>query len=192
MASELTRRDSSVYIGLTGEGGSAAHSDALMLAKHGDVTYQARRCGLGFTARKFQLPWNRALSMENPREIAIALENALGLHLPKKSPPTSARAIGYRVLAAILETTVGDPQYWSISEASGGPFDPDSPWTRERSHQWESTRWSLWRDGEIVAELDNFGSLKIDGRTIDVLKRYRELDGRLHALVVDIFGKYIP
>jgi hypothetical protein len=130
--------------------------------------------------------------MENPREIAIALEIALGLHLPMKSPPTSARAIGYRLMAAILEMTLGDVRYWSTSETPGGPFDPDSGWTRERSQRWEATRWSLWRDGEIVAELDNFGSLRIDGRTIDLLRRYRELDGRLHALVVDIFGKYMP
>ena len=192
VASELARRDNSVYIGFAGDDGSAAHSDVLALGKSGELAYEARRCGLGFTAREFELPWERALSMQNPREIVIALENALGLHLPMKSPPTSARAIGYRVMAAILEMTVGDVRDWWTSEAPGEPFDPASGWTRERAQQWEATRWSLSRYGEIVAELDNFGSLRIDGRTIDLLRRYRELDGRLHALVVDIFGKYMP
>lgn len=192
VASELARRDSSVYIGLTGDGGSAAHSDALMLARSGEPTYQARRCGLGFTAGEFKLPWPRALSMGNPREIAIALETSLGIQLPAKSPPSSPRAIGYRTMAAILSMTVGEVPNWLISEGPGEPLTPDSPWTRERAQPWEMTRWVLSRDGEQIAELDNFGGMRIDGRTIDVLVRYRQLHGRLNPLVVELFEKYLP
>lgn len=192
VASELARRDNSLYVGFAGDEGSAAHSDVLALGKSGELTYEARRCGLGFRARKFELPWDEALSMENPREIATVLENALGLHLPMQSPPTSARALGYRVMAAILEMTVGESRYWWASEAPGEPFERDSQWTNARAFQWEATRWSLYRGSEQVAELDNFGTLNTDDRTIDLLSRYRELDGRLNALVVELFGKHLP
>jgi hypothetical protein len=95
VASELSRRDPGVYIGLTGDGGSAAHADSLMMTNAGGPDYQARRCGLGFTAGSggdFQIPWDRALGMPSARAIAIALEESQGIHRPEKSPVTTPRA----------------------------------------------------------------------------------------------------
>ena len=121
----------------------------------------------------------------------MALENSLGIHRPEKSPTTSPKALGYRVIAAMLENTLGDRMSWSTEEAEGGPFDTDSS-TRDRLLPWEAARWSLRRDGDTVAQLDNFGWLEIDDRLINLHSRYRELNGRLHPLVLEIFGAHLP
>lgn len=195
VASELSRRDPGLYIGLTGDGGSAAHADSLMMTKAGGPDYQARRCGLGFTAGSggdFQIPWDRALGMPSARAIAIALEESQGIHRPEKSPVTTPRALGYRLMASMLELTLGDRQYWSTGEDAGGPLDPKSSATRDRLQPWEDTRWTLLRNGEYIAKFDNFGWLEIEDRTINLHSRYRELDGRIQPLVSEIFGGLLP
>lgn len=196
VASELSRRDVGVYIGLTGDGGSAAHADALMLTSHGGVAeYQARRTGLGFTAGKsgqFKMEWEQALRMPSARAIAMAMETSLDIHLPEKSLPTTPRALGYRVMASVLEMTVGDQRQWFTYEGEGGPLDPNSASTRERLYQYEDTRWSLYRDDQNIAVLDNFGWLEIGDRKIDLQNRYRELNGRLYPLVFEVFGSILP
>lgn len=195
VASELSRRDPGVYIGLTGYGGSSAMADALMLADVSGMAYQARRCGFGFAAGAggdFQIPWDRAFGMASPRAIAIALEESRGIHRPEKSPATSPRALGYRVMASMLELTLGDRVQWSTGESRGGPLDPESLATGEKLQDWEDTRWSLFRDSEAVAQLDNFGWLQIRGQKIDLRARYRELNGKIFALTMDVFGGILP
>lgn len=195
VASELSRRDPGLYIGLTGDGGSAAHADALMMGTVGGPEYQARRSGSGFTAGSggdFQIPWDSAFRMPSARAIAIALEVSQGIHRPEKSPVTKSRALGYRVMASMLELTLGDQREWTTSEISGGPFDPESLTTRDRLQPWEDTRWTLLRDGEAVAQLDNFGWLEIEERKFDLHSRYRELDGRIYPLILEVFGDNLP
>lgn len=195
VASELSRRDPGVYIGLTYDGGSEAHADALVMTSTSGLWYSARRCGLGFTAGDkivFKLPWDQAFTMPTARAIAVTLEESLGIHRPAKSPATSPRALGYRVMASILEMTLGDRRQWFTGAASGGPLDSESLVTRDRLQPWEDTRWVLLCDGETVAKLDNFGWLEINGRTTDLYSRYRELDGRIYALTLDVFGRILP
>lgn len=195
VASELSRRDPSVYIGLTGGDGSSAMADALMMADVRGMAYQARRCGLGFTAGAggdFQIPWDRAFGMTGPRAIAIALEESRGIHRPEKSPATSPRALGYRVMASMLELTLGDRVQWSTGESRGGPLDPESLTTGDRLQEWEDTRWSLFRDSEAVAQLDNFGWLETRGQTIDLHARYRALNGRIYSLILEVLGDILP
>lgn len=195
VASELSRRDPGLFIGLTGDGGSAAQADALMMTNASGLEYQARRCGLGFTAGSSgdsQIPWERALAMQSARAIAIALEEFQGIHRPNKSPTTTPRALGYRVMASMLELSVGDRMEWSTSEYSGGPLDPASLASRDRLQSWEDTRWALIRDGETVARMDNFGWLEIQERTIDLYSRYRDLDGRIYSLILEVLGDIMP
>jgi len=195
VASELCRRDPGVYIGLTGGDGPSAMADALMMADVSGVAYQARRCGFGFAAGAggdFKIPWDRAFRMAGPRAIAIALEESRGIHRPEKSPTTSPRALGYRVMASMLELTLGDRVQWSTGESRGGPLDQESLTTGERLQEWEDTRWSLFRDSEAVAQLHNFGWLEIRGQKIDLLARYRELNGKIFALTMDVFGGLLP
>ncbi|MFC9335827.1 hypothetical protein [Arthrobacter sp. NPDC057009] len=196
VASELSRRDAGVYIGLTGDGGSAAQANALMMTSSGGLAeYQARRMGLGFTAGKsgqFKMEWEQAFGMPSARAIAMAMEASLGIHLPEKSPSTTPRALGYRVMASVLEMTVGDRRQWFTYEAEGGPLDQNTASTRERLHQYEDTRWSLYRDGDPLAVLDNFGWLEIGERKIDLHSRYRELNGQLYPLVLEVFGGILP
>lgn len=195
VASELSRRDPGLYIGLTGDGGSAAHADALMMTSPSGSKYQARRRGLGFTAGangEFQLEWDEALHRSSARAIAMALEESLGIHRPEKSPTTSPRALGYRVMASMLESTLGDRKSWSTEEIEGGPLDTDSLSTPARMLPWEAVRWALLCDDETVAQLDNFGWLAIDGRRINLHARYRELNGRLYPLMLEIFGAHLP
>jgi hypothetical protein len=195
VASELSRRDRSLFIGLTGAGGSAAQADALTLTNASGLEYQARRCGLGFTGGiggDFQMSWDRAFGMPSARAVAIALEESQGIHRAEKSPATTPRALGYRLVASMLELTLGDRVEWSTSESRGGPLDPASVATRERLRDWEDTRWALRRAGQPVARLDNFGWLEIDGRLVDLHFRYRELNGRLYPLVLDVLSGLLP
>jgi hypothetical protein len=195
VASELSRRDPGLYIALTGDGGSASQADSLMMANTSGPDYQARRQGSGFTAGSggdFQISWDRALNMPSARAIAIALEKSQGIHRPEKSPTTAPRALGYRVMASMLELTLGDRSDWSTQELMGGPLDPESSATRDRLQSWEDTRWALTRDGETVARLDNFGWLEIDDRLINLHSKYRELNGGLYPLVLEIFGSTLP
>lgn len=191
----MCRRDPGLYIGLTGDGGSASQADALMMTNASGREYQARRCGLGFTAGSggdFQISWDRAVGMPSARAIAIALEESQGIHRPEKSPATTPRALGYRSMASMLELTLGDRMERSTSESRGGPLDPASVATHERLHDWEDTRWALQRGGKSVAQLDNFGWLEIDDRLVDLHLRYRQLNGRLYPLVLDLFGRLLP
>lgn len=101
MASELSRRDPGVYVGLTGYGGSAAHADALMMTSPGGAEYQARRRGLGFTAGDgphFEMEWDQALQMPSARAVAMALESSLGIHLPEKIASNHATSLGLQAL----------------------------------------------------------------------------------------------
>ena len=195
VASELSRRDPGLYIGLTGDGGSASFADSLMMSNASGPDYQARRRGSGFTAGSggdFQIPWDKALGMPSARAIAIQLEESQGIHRPEKSPATTPRALGYRLMASMLELTLGDRQGWSTGERSGGPLDPESLTSRDRLQPWEDTRWSLIRDGETVASLDNFGWLEIRERKVDLHSRYRELDRRIYALTMEVFADILP
>lgn len=195
VASELSRRDPGLYIGLTGHDGSAAHADALMMTNASGPDYQARRQGSGFTAGSggdFQISWDQAFLMPSARAIAIELEESQGIHRPEKSPVTTPRALGYRLMASMMELTLGDRMEWSANEHSGGPLDPESSATRKRLLPWEDTRWTLLRNGELVAELDNFGWLETVDRRIDLHSKYRQLKGRLYPLVVDVFGPLLP
>jgi hypothetical protein len=195
VASELSRRDPGLYIGLTGDGGSAAHADALMMTNASGPEYQARRLGLGFTAGsggEFQIQWDRAFVMPSARSIAIAMEKSQSIHRPEKSPVTMPRALGYRVMASMLELTLGDDSEWSTNEYSGGPLSLMSSASRDRLQPWEDTRWELLRDGEAVARLDNFGWVEIEERKIDLHSRYRTLDGRIYPLILEVFGNILP
>jgi hypothetical protein len=116
----------------------------------------------------------------------------LTIHRPEKSPATSPRALGYRVMASMLESTLGDRKPWSTEEIEGGPLDTDSLSTPARLLPWEAVRWSLRCDDETVAQFDNFGWLEIDGRLINLHARYRELNGRLYPLTLEIFGTHLP
>jgi hypothetical protein len=181
-----------LYISLTGDGGSAAHADALMLSDGRDLGYQARRRGSGFIGGQygeFSLDWQEALRLPSARHIAIALEKSQGVHLPLKSPPTTPKALGYRLMASILEMTLGDRQVWSTGEIEGGPLDPKNAEALGALREWEGVRWELRRDDELVAVLDNFGWLESDSRTIPLHRRYRELGGRLPQLTLEILGR---
>jgi hypothetical protein len=114
-----------LYISLAGDGGSAAHAPALMLSDGRDLG----RRGSGFIGGQygeFSLDWQEALRLSNARHIAIALKKSQGVHLPLRSPPTTpkALALGYRLMASILEMTLGDRQVGSTDEIEGGPLDP--------------------------------------------------------------------
>lgn len=195
VAGELSRRDAGLYIGLTGDGGSAAHADALMMTNGSGPAYQARRRGLGFTAGSgggFQIPWDQAFNMPSAKAIAIALERSQGIHRLEKSPATTPRALGYRLMASMLELTLGDRSDWSTGELTGGPLDSESSVTRDRLQPWEDTRWALLRNGEVVAIFDNFGCLEIKDRRIDLNTHYTRHNRRMLPVTSHIFGELLP
>ena len=197
VASELARRDPAVFIGLTGHSGGASQADALMLTNGAGITYEARRRGSGFSACVDQgdylmIPWDRALQMQSARDIAVALEISAGVHLPSKAPASSGRALGYRLIASILEMTLGDRRSWQVYETEGGSLAGPREEVLARLQNYEDTRWVLRRDEEPVAMVDNFGFLKVDGNVVDLSARYQELNRSIFALNMDVFGGLLP
>ena len=197
VASELCRRDPAVFVGLTGYGGGASQVDALVLTNGGGITYDARRMGSGFSAcvdhgDYLIIPWDRALQMRSAREIAIALEKSAGVHLPSKAPATSGRALGYRLIASVLEMTLGDRRCWLVQEAEGGPLAGPREEVLVCIQNYEDTRWILRRDDEAVATVDNFGFVQVDGKVLDLSARYQELNRSIFALTMDVFGRLLP
>lgn len=197
VASELSRRDPAVYIGLTGYEGSSSDADALILTNGRDIRYHARRRGSGFVAlrqdRDWCIPWKNALQMGSAREIAKALEASVGVDLPAKSPATSRRALGYRVVASMLEISLGDCRSWTVNEMEGGPLDEGvAVEQRLRLNEFEDTRWALLRDESTVATVDNLGFVNINGRHVDLLARYQALNRSLFALTLDTFRGVLP
>jgi hypothetical protein len=43
-----------------------------------------------------------------------------------------------------------------------------------------------------MVTIDNFGSLETNGRLMDLHSRYRELNGRLYPLVLEVFDDLLP
>jgi hypothetical protein len=187
--SELARRDNSLYIALTGDGGSAAFAMALIITDGRSRDYQARRRGSGFTAGSgggFQIEWREAFERPSPREIARQLECSRGLDFPRKSPVTLPRALGYRVIATLLELTVGDSARWDAIEFPSKPFQNHSADLRP----WEDAAWMLTCDDETVASIDNFGNLRRRGQEepLSLMHLYVRHDRRIVPLVADLFG----
>ena len=150
--------------------------------------------GLGFTAGpagERHIEWSQAFAMPSARSIAIELERANGLNFPNASPPTSPRALGYRIVATVLEMTLGDTTEWSTEEFSARPFGSDVNFGRLRP--WEDTAWALCRAGETVAQIDNFGHLRWDHQEepIDLSELYIRHDRRIITLVAELFGKHM-
>ena len=197
VASELARRDPAVFVGRTGYGGGASQVDALMLTNGTGITYDARRRGSGLSASvdhgdHLMIPWDRALQMRSARDIAMALEMSAGVHLPSKAPATSGRALGYRLIASILEMTLGDRRSWQVYETEGGPLAGPQEEVLARLQNYEDTRWVLRRDEEPIAIVDNYGFLKVDGNIVDLSARYQELNRSIFALTMDVFGGLLP
>ncbi|WP_442860661.1 TY-Chap2 family putative peptide chaperone [Arthrobacter sp. zg-Y895] len=90
--------------------------------------WNTRRRGLGFAAfkegRHNKIKWDRAFEMAIARQITLALETSVGIDLPDRAPKTIRRALSYRVLASIIEMTLGDDQSWTATPGKEGPLDP--------------------------------------------------------------------
>ena len=196
VASELSRRDPALLVGPASEG-SAAHTDSLLFVDGKGLMYQARRRGLGFAVFRNlshgQIKWDRAFQMHTAREIAVALERSVGIQLPERAPATNRRSLSYRVVASILEMTVGDKHLWVVEPGSGGSLDPaqveEDP---KRLREFEDIRWVLLRNEDAVANVDTHGYAEIDGRIIDLYARYNELGRRITTLTAEVFGGIMP
>lgn len=46
----------------------------------------------------------------------------------------------------------------------------------------------MTRDGQEVAEFDNYGSLPVEGQTVDLYSRYKALNGRIYPVVFELLG----
>lgn len=196
VASELSRRNSSLLVGFPEDGGSSAHADALMLVDSRGLEYQARRRGLGFAAfkdgRYGEIKWDRAFEMATARQITIALETSVGIQLPDRAPKTTRRALSYRVLASILEMMLGDSHSWTVTPGRGGPLDPTLGESPTDLRDFDYCRWDVRRNEDVVATVDIYGYAEVEGRRVDLHKRYDELGRRVTRLTVSVFGSLLP
>lgn len=196
VASELSRRDSSLFVGLAGEG-SALHADSLLFLDGKGLEYQARRRGLGFAAfrngRHGEVKWDRAFRMRTARQIATALETSVGIHLPDRAPKTTRRALSYRVLASVLRITLADSGSWNVVPGKAAPLEPELVGKgNARLPELDYCRWDLCRDENVVAAVDIYGYAQVKGNLVDLYKRYDETGRRITPLTADVFGGIMP
>lgn len=195
VVSELCRRDNNLYLGPKGGDDNGVDANALMVLSSAGLTYQARRYGLGFVAAKgdmeLQIKWDRAQQFNSAREIALALEQGIGFSFPAQSPPTTPRALGYRVIASLLEITATERARWIERSSGGGPLDPDSEFNRGRLKNWEGARHQIIKDNLCIAEFDNFGWVKTERGLVDLQASYKMLDRSLHRVVLEHFGGHL-
>jgi hypothetical protein len=155
--------------------------------------------------------WGVALCAVNPHEIVKRIEDVAQLARPRKAPKSTPRALAYRFIAALLNSTVNDRHVWDARndfiDSSGddwGPGDtevhgftdgflevredfPTTPkiglWQEPNSHFW-----AILRDQIPVAIVSIEGRVYSNGGRHDLAEAYAANGRRMLPLVANILG----
>jgi hypothetical protein len=198
VASDLCRRDPSLIVTFP-EGGSSAFTNSLMIGKGQELSYEMRRLGGGVVSHARglnMLSWEKAFSFANPRELVKELEKLGGVHV-ENTPPTAPRALGYRVISAVLDILLMDAREWdwyprstgSLERQGEGPAVSITDWQRWTP---EDTRWHLRRDETYLAEIDSYGWIRTRRYSGPLLALYDRLDRKLGRVVNEVLGDVLP
>ncbi|GAA2199969.1 hypothetical protein [Sinomonas flava] len=188
--SELARADPELYIAaITDDGMGNSPQTFVFMMRRGKVWFQARRGGGGFFVDEVgkMILWEHAFALRSAREVAAHMMRLQGGGSPVVLPATRPRALGYRVMASMLELTLGDKEPWTVQwDQGGGGYE-----TRGR-HPYEDSAFSLIRDGRVVASFDNFGWMRRpneeEGSAVELMPLYVAHGRRILPLVAEIFG----
>lgn len=155
------------------------------------------------------MPWADAMAARSLHDVVKQLEAAAGLELRGKRPPTTARTLVYRAIAAFLGQQLNDRDTWDVrcefndNSGSGGsfvvgylagfPLAQAAARQVERIGIWgepESHYWAILRNDEPVAVLSIEGELYLDDTEIALFPLYQETKS-VAAVVARTLGRFL-
>jgi len=158
----------------------------------------------------FCVPPPALLDEANPHAILKRLERASGVRESSRTVGTTRQNIGYRVISQTLAMTINSRHSWTLRGER--PDDPhvgaSVDWLGEAAN-WDSVKklrrrwgadaavgdlyptpraqaWLLMRDLEPVAVFDLYGCARMDGGTVDCIKKYRSSAGDIASVACEI------
>lgn len=157
--------------------------------------------------------WSDVISSGNAHQFIKLIEREAGLGLPSSTPPSTPRALAYRLIAAALTATVNDRHSWDarnlVVDSSDGwgddeadPFgylrgfpqarrDLDIDAVAHPERPAESRSWALLRDGEPVAIITVDGRAYLLDRTVELLPTYEASKRSMLRLLETAFGEVL-
>jgi hypothetical protein len=151
--------------------------------------------------------WDEVLAADNPHEHIKALEVAAELERPNETPASRPVTLAYRLIAALLNSTVNDRQRWDVrNEFHDSSSDDDIellghldhfPSLREHlrsaptlglPHEPASHAWIVLRNDKPVAAISTEGRAYFPDRTIELLPAYERVKRSILHLLTETFG----
>lgn len=214
VAAELVRRNTHLRILETHQGGGQYDSlEILDLSRQKGIISLNRQGG---TIQSLESPgfepieWSEVFS-SSPHSVVVRIERGVGLRSPTQTPQTARHTLTYRTIAAILAQMVNSRSIWDARSAyedtsgyGGGPIESiftDFP-TAARQRKAigrvdflgdaSYAFWSILRDGDVVALLDQEGMLHLKRREpVDLMRIYTDNKRSLTATIGQALGRIL-
>lgn len=211
VATELVRRHSQLRILELHPGGGQYDTLGIFDLSLGKMTTHLNRKGgrihLVESPNFEPIEWAEVFS-SSPHAIVERIEKGTGLMSPAQTPPSARHTLTYRIIAVILAQMVNSKSTWDARSAfvdssgyGGGPteslFDrfPSAGIQREAVGSVAVLGdasygfWSLSRNHEVVAVLDQWGLLHLQkGQPVDLMKIFIANGRSLSATVGQSLG----
>lgn len=189
IASELVRRHPGAVIAETHPGDGMYDVLRVQLSREPQIHVMLNRVGAvqlrSDTTYGAIASWHEVFAARNPHAIVKDVEDAAGLPLRSKAPPSTRRGLAYSVIAALLGALVNDRDRWDCRTAFSSPWGQwDKPQpnlaafpsaTRPAEPDYDDPQvWAILRDGDAVAMMSpEEGAVHFQtGQSLDLMKAY--------------------
>lgn len=170
LASELARRHPHYVLHDAGPDGLTLISPA------GPPIHISRHAAVSVGGSELLGP-SELFSAADNRGLIGEVEEKIGLPARRHAASTTERTLVYRTMAHIAALVVGDKTAWDFVAADEGS---------------SAGAWHLTRDNDSVALLAPDGSVRISGRTVNLLERYHFHGHRMTPMIGEVFGAVLP
>jgi len=155
--------------------------------------------------------WDDALAADDRHDVVKQIEIAAGIPAPTKTPPSSARTLAFRFIAAVLAAAINDREPWDCrSEAADSdwgvhrrgylPLFPlaQATYASLRLEGWEFNQmrefhyWAFLRGEEPVALVSIDGRVYRQDRDYDLAAEYKTSGRRMLRVVSGLMGDLLP
>lgn len=189
IASELVRRHPGAVIAEKHPGDGMYDVLRVQLAREPQIHVMLNRVGTvqvhTDTTYNAIASWSEVLAARDPHAIVKDVEDAAGLPLRSKAPPSTRRGLAYGVVAALLGALVNDRDTWDCRTAFSSPWghwdkpQPNLPSfpsvTRPAEPDYDDPQvWAFLRNGDALAVVSpEEGAVHFpSGQALDLMKIY--------------------